>query len=126
MALPVSFNTVTVTGRYLDFKGQPVAGVISFVPTPDAVLDIPEMTFLMASGLTATLDVTGAFTLALPATDDPDVVPVGWSYRVVENLQTVQGRSYFVAVPLAAGPTVSLAGRIDTVFDGAVFDGGSP
>ncbi|ARX81503.1 hypothetical protein SMD44_00901 [Streptomyces alboflavus] len=63
---------------------------------------------LILGTVDAVLDATGAFTVALLATDDPDVTPVDWTYRVDEVLTGSAGRTFPLALPLAA-PLVDLA-----------------
>jgi hypothetical protein len=45
-----------------------------------------DVTAAIASTLKAVLDVTGYFEIVLPASDDPDTSPTGWTYNVVEFL----------------------------------------
>jgi hypothetical protein len=56
----------------------------------------------------AVLDATGYFTIDLPATDDADIVPVNFTYRVREFF--TRGRDYDIFVPAAkAGTGIDIA-----------------
>ncbi|MFF5582727.1 hypothetical protein [Streptomyces hygroscopicus] len=59
--------------------------------------------------MTVPLDATGAFEVALPATDAPGMNPSGWSYSVAEQLAGVaMNRVYQILLP-AESPEVDLA-----------------
>jgi hypothetical protein len=55
-------------------------------------------------GLQIALDVNGSFSLVVPATDDPDVSPVDWTYYITENFPG--GRTYDIEAPM--GQTVDI------------------
>lgn len=107
MALPAGLSTVTVTGTYTHPDGAPFAGRIIFRPEPEVLTSAAHGTLILGDTETV-LDNNGQFTLTLLATDDPDVTPVGWTYRVVERWYDAPGRDYPLALP-AATPTVDLA-----------------
>lgn len=103
MALPSSINRVEVRGAYVDLLGNPVSGYLEFSISPAALIAIPELVFVMPLLLTADIDSdTGRVSIALPATDDPDVTPTAFTYQVVERLVGVAGRAYSISVPLAS------------------------
>ncbi|WP_199546567.1 hypothetical protein [Streptomyces sp. N35] len=107
MSLPAGISTVTVTGRYLSPSGMPLAGAIRFVPVPRTLTSASHGA-LVIGVVDALLDAAGSFTAVLLATDDPDVTPTGWTYRVDELLTGVPGRTFPLSLPLAA-PNVDLA-----------------
>lgn len=101
--------TGTVKGRYVDTAGDPIKGKIVFTPTPKWLLNLtaepPET--ILPNAVAATLE-DGQFELQLIATDDPDLNPGGWTYRVQFVLaggKTIE--SFPLAVP--AGSTVDMA-----------------
>ncbi|MFD7861852.1 glycerophosphodiester phosphodiesterase family protein [Streptomyces sp. NPDC059783] len=107
MPLPAGLATVTVTGTYARPDGTPYTGTVRFVPEP-AVLTSATHGRILLGTTTAALDTGGAFTAELLATDDPDVTPTGWTYRVSEHWKDAPGRTYPLALP-AAAPNVDLA-----------------
>jgi aryl-phospho-beta-D-glucosidase BglC (GH1 family) len=148
MALPVEYNTVTVTGRYVYLDGTPVRGSLKFTGKVIAVAADSQV-IIIPSPVVAHLDEGGSFTVNLPATDDPDVSPGGWTYKVEEQFVAGGGRTFEMDAPLSAGnfnissvaptgpgspgdPTVfvtltSLAGAIADAIPGAIGDAtGSP
>jgi hypothetical protein len=61
------------------------------------LIDASVFITVMGEPLTVTLDANGEFTIKLPATDDVDVSPTGFTYTVTENF--TNGSSYSIAVP---------------------------
>jgi hypothetical protein len=80
MPYPASLTTVTVTGTVTrDGVVKPgyariYSGVTLRGPAGEFVVGVDER---------VDLDVAGAFSLVVPATNDPDWVPVGFTYRAV-------------------------------------------
>ncbi|GAP46889.1 polysaccharide deacetylase family protein [Streptomyces azureus] len=107
MALPPGLSTVTVTGTYLHPNGTPYSGRLVFRPEPEVLTSAAHGT-LVIGDVEVVLDNNGQFTVSLLATDDPDVTPVGWTYRVTERWYDTPGRSYPLSLP-AAAPAVDLA-----------------
>ena len=89
MALPVVFNTVTVYDDFIDLKGRPLSGTVSFAGhvMRTTVLDGPT---IVPVAETATIDpATGRFSIDLPASNDPDITPDD-TYTVTQNLAGVE------------------------------------
>jgi hypothetical protein len=107
MPLPPGLSTVTVTGTYKHPDGTPYSGRIVFQPEPGTLTSAAHDTLIVGDA-EVVLDNNGTFTVSLLATDDPDVTPVGWTYRVTERWYDAPGRSYPLSLP-AATPTVDLA-----------------
>lgn len=101
MPLPVSLNTVPVRAKYVDLSGVAVKGSVTFTATAPALIDDAEDTIIIDVPITVQL-VQGIFNIPLPATDDPDVVPTNFTYKVEEKFVGVTGRTYYIQVPLAA------------------------
>lgn len=101
-------NYITVHGTYEDFTGTPIfPGSIVFKPSV-TILDPGSDLILVPKTFTAVLAGDGSFSIDLPATDDPDVTPVGWTYAVTESFSG--GRTFNISVPISsAGGSVSLA-----------------
>lgn len=84
MPLPGNLTTVTVTGKYLDASGAPVRGSVTFtLDTP--LLNAGASTYIIETEYTVALDAQGAFSVALPATNDVDVTPTGWTWTLTPN-----------------------------------------
>lgn len=94
--LPANIATIWVIGRWIDLAGQPLRGAVTFAPAVHVLVDQDEHTVILARSFVAQLDATGTAAIRLPATDDPDIQPVGWTYLVQEP--TV-GRRYDLVVP---------------------------
>ncbi|MEV7996545.1 hypothetical protein AB0O67_33060 [Streptomyces sp. NPDC086077] len=105
--LPEGIPTVRVTGRFLTPDGRPLAGQVVF--RAPSMLTFGEADVILGGPVTVALDATGAFEVALPATDAPNMNPTDWSYTVAEQLAGVAlNRVYQVLLP-AETPEVDLA-----------------
>jgi hypothetical protein len=86
MALPVNITTKTVTGKFIDLATQNAsAGSVTFTPslaTSVWLLDPTAATTIVPSPATTQLDGTGAFSVVLPCTNDPDVSPINFTWHV--------------------------------------------
>lgn len=114
MTLPASWTQVPVTCNYVDLFGAvPEEGsVVVFTPSPAyfLVTDGTASTVVYPRVVRGVVDATGQLRAAdgssplqLLATNDPDVNPVDWTYRVDEKLRGVPNRtSYSIAVPYDA------------------------
>lgn len=118
MALPGNLSTVTVTGKYLNFQGSPVRGQVRFTLSNGPLVDATADTIIVSTTVTANLDENGAFSVVLPATDDPDVYPEIVTYTVTEAFSG--GRSYSLSLP-AATPVVDLSSVAPTPSLSPVF-----
>jgi peptidoglycan/xylan/chitin deacetylase (PgdA/CDA1 family) len=99
VALPANYTTVTVFGRYIDFTGAPMQGTVTFTPSQKYVTNPSADVLIFSAPLVATLDETGYFEIEIPATDDPDVTPQGFTWTVTESFNRRAGRSFSIAVP---------------------------
>jgi len=104
MSLP---TLITVQGTYLKLDGTPDSGTVTFrSPVFDLAASDPS---IMSPGpLRATLDNTGSFSLEVPASNDPDWSPSGWTYIV--HVKVTSGAYMFeVMVPYdAPGGTLDM------------------
>lgn len=105
--LPPGLSTVTVTGTYKHPDGTPFKGKLLFTPEPAILTSAAHGTLILGT-LEVPLDADGTITATLLATDDADVTPSGWTYRVTERWYDAPGRSYPLSLP-AAAPAVDLA-----------------
>ncbi|WP_371677905.1 hypothetical protein [Streptomyces sp. NBC_01276] len=98
---------MTVRARFLAPDGTPLSGAITF--RAPATLTFPAADVILGGPVTVQLDAQGAVEVTLPATDAPDMDPVGWAYIVTEQLAGIPvGRSYNIVLPRAQ-PEVDLA-----------------
>lgn len=81
MATP---TLVTVTGR-ITRGGDPAAGTVTFTTYRPLVSAADDSVVVPAPSTVVVLDGDGEFTVQLLATNDPDWLPVGWSYSVRVN-----------------------------------------
>lgn len=106
MPLPADLATITVTGTYVDFRGNPVNGDVQF--TPATTLADPGGDVIVAAvPIVRSLDGAGHFEVELPVTDDAEATPTGFTYEVWERFEG--GRRYAIELPAALGSEVDLA-----------------
>jgi hypothetical protein len=84
VALPVIVETVQVTGTYLTPKGDPVKGAVQFIPT--LRLEVPGEAIILPVSQSVPLDENGHFSVNLASTENPDLEPGLWLWRVVERV----------------------------------------
>lgn len=108
MPFPAGATTITVTGTLpVPAGGAAHTGRIVFTPSTRLV-DSTNAAIYSGSG-TATLDTNGDFSIVLLATDDTDVQPAGWRWRVDEQPTSGQRATYWIDLPSSLGPTVDLS-----------------
>lgn len=98
MAIPSNVSLVKLTGEYVDYQGNAIAGSVRFTSSA-TVRDMLADTIIVSSTATGTLDSTGSFEVTLPATNDPDIADA-FTYTVEEAF--TGGRSYTITLPVAA------------------------
>jgi len=105
MPLASSLTTITVTGNYVDYEGNAIEGQIRF--TLNEVLRNGTDDQMVAPSSVVVPLSAGAFSVALPATNDPDVVPNTFTYSVEESFPG--GRTYTITLPYDGSATLDLA-----------------
>lgn len=103
--------TIQVHGEILDPDGlTPAVGTVSFRSMTELRDTVANITYEPATW-TETLDLNGEFTVTLPTTDNPDITPLDWQYRVY--VSTGQWREkFFIELPVALGPVAEFADLI--------------
>lgn len=94
---------VTVTGRFEQPDNAPgVPGTMVWTLVPGDVPDTSEPVTVLAGPVRAPLDATGTFSVALRATDDPELVAHTTGPLAYRVQRTVAGLTscWYVAVPL--------------------------
>lgn len=94
---PANFQGCTVQGTYVDLNGDPVVGSVEFTPTPAMLLDVTSGVMVVPVAREVILDNNGHFSVIVPATDDPDINPMDWTYQVKEKFDN--GRSFSIRAP---------------------------
>jgi len=105
MALGANINTVTINGNYVDYEGNPIQGQIRFT-LGDVLRSGIDDQMVAPSSIVVALSA-GAFTVTLPATNDPDVVPNPFTYTVEESFPG--GRTYTISIPYDTAGSLDLA-----------------
>src|SRR5688572_4192759 len=98
MPWPSALTIITLAGDIVspDEDQTPGQGIITFhMPYP---LSISADDVIVAPQPISANVVNGAFSVELHATDDPDVSPSGWTYRMVVNTDVYKDR-YEIEVP---------------------------
>lgn len=108
MPFPVGATTITVTGTFpVPVAGAARAGQVVF--TPSARLVDSTQKAIYSGGGPVDLDSTGKFTTTLLCTDDADVQPAGWRWRVDEQPTGGTRATYWIDLPSTLGATVDLS-----------------
>ena len=105
MALGANLTTVTITGTYVDYEGNAIAGQMRF-STAEVLRNGTDDQMVAPSTVVVPL-VNGSFSVTLPATNDPDVVPNPFTYSVEESFSN--GRSYTISIPYTTVGSLDLA-----------------
>jgi hypothetical protein len=105
MALGPNLTTVTITGNYVDFEGTPIEGQIRF-SIGEVLRNGTDDQMVAPSSVVVPLS-SGAFSVTLPATNDPDVIPNPFVYSVEESFPN--GRTYNITIPYTTAGSLDLA-----------------
>src|SRR5690348_11152904 len=97
---------ITLTGTYLLPTGDAASGTVRFTLCPAVTVGADGP--MVESGITVTLDPTGAFSVPLLANTDPAVAPAG-SYYLVQEAIADATREYTIILPHALGSPLDLA-----------------
>lgn len=104
--MPVtSLSYVTVTGNFKNPDGTAADGLVEFY-TDVQLVNVTTNQIVVPGTYRAQL-VSGAFSISIPATDDADFSPTGWTWRVRELVEDAI-REYSISLP-ASPSTVDLA-----------------
>lgn len=105
MALPANVSTGRIKGRFINlFTGDPIVGSIVIEAQPVRISDPGELTVLVPRKLTVPL-VNGTYDRIVPATNDEDLTPTAFTYKITEKF--TGGSTYSIEVP--AGATIDLS-----------------
>ena len=111
MAWPANYQGCTVEAEYRNFDGTTPNGTVEFSPSPSRALDYSLELILLPKTFTANVvngvlvdPLTNTPGLTIPATNDPDISPLEFTYKVTENF--FGGTSYNIEAPV--GATINL------------------
>lgn len=80
---PSSWQPSRLYGTYVGLDGKPIAGgVIHLIPSVAQFYTSQQPTMIVSKTLVIKLDDGGRFDVLIPASDDPEVQPTGWTYEV--------------------------------------------
>jgi len=106
--LPPDLDLVEITGRWALLDGDPGAwGTVTLSPSVDRLVSAAHGTVIMGSPVVLRMDRWGAVSAQVPATDDPDIQPEGWHYRVrveVFDGECTRVYEHTLTVPADGGP----------------------
>lgn len=106
MATP-NWDLIPVRGHYVGSNGEPITGRVIFTPKVSRMVDAALHRTIIGKAQSVSL-VDGRLETHLPASDDPDITPSGFTWVVKEDFNG--GSTYEVEIPLsAAGVGVELA-----------------
>jgi hypothetical protein len=105
MALAPSLTTVQINGTYINYEGTPIEGQIRF-STVEVLRNGTDDQMVAPTTVVVPL-VNGSFSVTLPATNDPDVVPNPFEYTVEESF--TNGRTYKISIPYTTSGSLDLA-----------------
>lgn len=101
MPLPASLTTITVTGTFLRGDGEFETGYIEFANTVHLVSTTDDT---IISPIRRRVQLaSGAFSVTLPATNDPQWEPVDYTWQVTHQFGEGGTRQYSVALPYDGG-----------------------
>lgn len=92
------WSLVEVRGKYVDFRQNAIEGSIIFTPRATRAIDADLLTIVIGKAFSVDL-VDGEFAVDVPATDDPDITPIDFTYQITEQFQG--GSVYDIEVPIA-------------------------
>lgn len=111
MPLPGSVSTATITETYLDATGAPDKGTVTLTPTTRVTVAGTSITLGRVIGKVVNgvlLGPDGVNPLVVAGTDDTDLSPAGWAYRIEERVGRID-KTYVAFIPAGAVTLHSLA-----------------
>jgi hypothetical protein len=117
--LPADVGQGTITGKVVsaeqvaasdaDVDAVALGGTVTFTPSVTQLIHTGSNVIILAQPITVALDVNGAFTTKLVATDDIDLNPQDWTYTVSFALSGTAVRVTPFSITVPAGSTQDLA-----------------
>lgn len=114
MAIAGNITLVTVTGEYVDYRGNAIAGQVIFT-LPKTLRNELADQIMVPSSFAATLNAFGQFSIVLPASDDPQFNE-SFIYTITEAF--AGGRTWQATLP-EAQTNVKMADLVPAYTGGA-------
>lgn len=112
MALPANYGTCQITGTWVRLSnGAPLTGRVIFTPSANRIVSEGNA-IVVVRPITAHL-VNGSINVSLPATNDPDISPLGFTYKVEEKFNDKSGQTYHIAAPVGGSVDLSTVVNVD-------------
>ena len=102
MAFPENLTTRTVVGTFLTPRGVPASGYIIFSPQV-ALHNEDTDEIVLPSPVKKNLDSTGSFSVELLDTENLDLAPSGWGYKVSYHISGVTKNEFITIIPAGEG-----------------------
>ncbi|MFE9742956.1 hypothetical protein [Streptomyces sp. NPDC006477] len=99
MAWPSDYAQVQVKGAWFDPFNRPMKGHVTFEPTTELYDVVGQK--IIPPAISGIPLVNGAFSVYLLATNEPNVTPKGWKYRV--TVSVLGGGEFMLDVPKDSG-----------------------
>lgn len=106
MTLGAAVTTVSLAGNFVDYTGAAISGQVKFTLST-LLQNGTDNKMIVPSTKSVTLDSNGSFSTSLPATNDPDLVPIPYTITVEEAFP--KGRTYTISLPYTTAGTLNLA-----------------
>lgn len=106
MPWPNDVVTRNVYGTYVTSLGAAAVGRVTFTPTA-RIVDVDD-NIIIEDTITAVLDLNGTFTVELPTTDNPLLIPHGWAYLVSVRIRGVKPQKFYAFLPFGDGSDVDI------------------
>lgn len=106
MTLGAAVTTVSLQGNFVDYTGAAISGQVKFTLST-LLQNGTDNKMIVPSTKSVTLDSNGSFTTTLPATNDPDLVPIPYTITVEEAFP--KGRTYTISLPYTTVGSLNLA-----------------
>lgn len=98
----VDWTLVPVRGKWVNYQRVAKTGRIIFTPAATRATDADNLTTIIGDSWGIDL-VDGAIDTLVPATDDPDITPISFTYHIKEDFEG--GSEYDIEVPMAMAAT---------------------
>lgn len=119
---PTDWQASRLTAKFVDTGGRPIAGKdLIFTPSVKFWTSASTDSTIIAVPLTVTTAADGSIDVLLPATDDPDIQPTGWTWNIVEEFGPK--RSYSIAAPAGVVQDLSRVVGIDPATGTTILKG---
>ncbi|MCW2902631.1 MAG: Collagen triple helix repeat-containing protein, partial [Streptosporangiaceae bacterium] len=103
---PGNYSTIWIRGRFITMDGQPVRGKLSLFPTVTggALVNRSQKLIMSSALFSADTGNDGYVAVQVPATNDPDLTPVNFTYSVTTPI----GQMFSIVVPYDTAPLNSV------------------